>query len=92
MEPSGAFSFTGQWTQYDPSNASCYEPASLGFAPGAPACTAKSYAPNGYGFADFLLGLPGSGHIDWNDSLFDYEPVWNLYEQDDWHTCCSSVF
>jgi hypothetical protein len=80
----GAFSFSGQWTQYDPANAYCYEPASLGFASGAPACTAKSYAPNGYGFADFLLGLPGSGDINWNDSLFDYEPVWALYGQDDW--------
>jgi hypothetical protein len=89
----GAFSFTGQWTQYDPSNSLCYAPASLGFSPGAPACSATrtvgsqtlpGYAPNGYGFADFLLGLPGSGHIDWNDSLYDYEPVWNLYGQDDW--------
>lgn len=88
----GAFSFTGQWTQYDASNAYCYEPASLGFNSGSPACSASKrqpgglpgYAPNGYGFADFLLGLPGSGHIDWNDSLFDFEPVWNLYAQDDW--------
>ena len=36
----GAFSFTGQWTQYDAANALCYAPASLGFAPGAPACSA----------------------------------------------------
>jgi len=88
----GAFAFNGQWTQYDLENASCYEPASLGFAPGAPACSASpqavtqlpGYAPNGYGFADFLLGLPSGGNINWNDSLFDYEPVWNLYAQDDW--------
>jgi hypothetical protein len=87
----GAFSFSGQWTQYDAANATCYEPASLGFASGAPACSASpqssglpGYAPNGYGFADFLLGLPAGGHIDWNDSLYDYEPVWNLYAQDDW--------
>ncbi|MGO9088792.1 MAG: carboxypeptidase regulatory-like domain-containing protein [Terriglobales bacterium] len=96
----GAFNFTGRWTQYDEANSLCYEPASLGFSPGAPACSASTrmvggqplpgYAPNGYGFADFLLGLPdnpGTGpnsHIDWNDSLFDYEPVWYLYAQDDW--------
>jgi hypothetical protein len=80
----GAFNFTGQWTQYDEANPYCYEPASVGFAAGAPACTAKSYAPNGSGWADFLLGLPSGGHIDWNDSLFDYEPVWALYAQDDW--------
>jgi len=86
----GAFSFSGQWTQYDPSNAYCYEPVSLGFGAGSPACSASSYAPNGYGFADFLLGLPGgtvnnaTSHIDWNDSLYDYQPVWYLYGQDDW--------
>ena len=89
----GAFGFTGQWTQYDPSNAYCYEPASLfpNDAGAPPPCNSGTgsnglplYAPNGYGFADFLLGLPASGHIDWNDSLYDYEPVWNLYAQDDW--------
>ena len=45
---------------------------------------AARYAPNGSGWADFLLGLPGNGHVNWNDSLFDYQPVWNLYFQDDW--------
>ncbi len=80
----GAFSFNGQWTRYDSANPFCYEPSSLGFATGAPACSGNAYAPNGYGFADFLLGLPSAGHVDWNDSLYDYEPVWNLYAQDDW--------
>jgi hypothetical protein len=88
----GAFSFSGQWTQYDEANSACYEPASLGFASGPPTCNSASgqYAPNGYGFADFLLGLPGgtvngaTSHVDWNDTLFDYEPIWNLYGQDDW--------
>ncbi|HUA14335.1 MAG TPA: TonB-dependent receptor [Verrucomicrobiae bacterium] len=79
----GAFAFSGQWTQFDPLNGNCYQPASLGFAAAAGSCSG-AYAPNGSGWADFLLGLPGSGHVNWNDSLFDYQPIWNLYAQDDW--------
>jgi hypothetical protein len=78
----GAFNFSGQWTQFDPENGNCYAPATLGLTPSAN-CSG-TYAPNGYGFADFLLGLPASGNVNWNDSLFDYQPVWNLYFQDDW--------
>jgi hypothetical protein len=77
----GAFSFTGQWTRFDPLNANCYQPTSKGFTPGA--CSG-AFAPNGSSWADFLLGLPASGNVNWNDSLFDYQPVWNLYFQDDW--------
>jgi hypothetical protein len=78
----GEFSFNGQWTRFDPLNANCYQPASLGLSPSA-ACSG-TYAPNGLGWADFLLGLPSGGYVNWNDSLFDYQPVWNLYAQDDW--------
>jgi hypothetical protein len=78
----GEFEFNGKWTQFDPLNSNCYQPASLGLSPSA-TCSG-SYAPNGLGWADFLLGLPSGGHVNWNDSLFDYQPVWNLYAQDDW--------
>lgn len=82
----GEFTFDGQWTRFDPLNSNCYQPATLGLTP-SPACSG-TYAPNGFGWADFLLGLPtldGDGsHVNWNDSLFDYQPVWNLYFQDDW--------
>jgi hypothetical protein len=77
----GEFDFTGQWTQFDPLDNKCYAPPP-NFTPTA-SCSG-SYAPNGSGWADFLLGLPGGGHVNWNDSLFDYQPVWNLYFQDDW--------
>lgn len=77
----GAFGFTGQWTQFDPLNANCYQPST--FSNLGSGCSGP-YAPNGSGWADFLLGLPGNGHVNWNDSLFDYQPVWNLYAQDDW--------
>jgi hypothetical protein len=82
----GNFVFGGQWTQFDPLNSNCYQPSTLGLTP-SPACSG-TYAPNGSAWADLLLGLPdnsGSGsHVNWNDSLFDYQPVWNLYFQDDW--------
>jgi hypothetical protein len=78
----GEFGFTGQWTQFDPLNSNCYQPSSVGLT--ASAACSGTYAPNGSGWADFLLGLPGNGHVNWNDSLFDYQPVWNLYAQDDW--------
>lgn len=78
----GTFAFSGQWTQYDPFNSNCYQPSS--FQNIGSGCSGN-YAPNGSGWADFLLGLPGSGAVAWNDSLFDYQPVWNLYAQDDWH-------
>jgi hypothetical protein len=78
----GAFSFSGQWTQFDPLNGNCYQPTALGLTPSA-ACSG-TFAPNGSGWADFLLGLPSGGNVNWNDSLFDYQPVWNLYFQDDW--------
>jgi hypothetical protein len=77
----GTFGFSGQWTQYDPYNSNCYQPQSLENI--GSGCSGN-YAPNGSGWADFLLGLPGSGGVNWNDSLFDYQPVWNLYAQDDW--------
>jgi hypothetical protein len=82
----GNFVFSSQFTQFDPLNPNCYQPASLGLTP-SPACSG-TYAPNGFGWADFLLGLPdntgSSSHVNWNDSLFDYQPIWNLYAQDDW--------
>lgn len=78
----GQFQFSGQWTQFDPLNSNCFMPSSMGLA--ANALCSGTFAPNGSGWADFLLGLPGVGHANWNDSLFDYQPVWNLYFQDDW--------
>ena len=78
----GAFTFSGQWTRFDPLNSNCYQPSSAGLSPSA-SCSG-AYAPNGSGWADFLLGLPSGGNVNWNDSLFDYQPVWNLYFQDDW--------
>jgi hypothetical protein len=93
----GFFSFSGRFTQSDPFNSNCYEPANFagGTSTGLGSGCSGSFAPNGSGWADFLLGLPTAGGqcppngnacsgVNWNDSLFDYQPVWNLYAQDDW--------
>ena len=39
---------------------------------------------DGMGVADLLLGYPDSGHVDYNDTLFEGYPAWALYVQDDW--------
>ena len=93
----GFFSFSGRFTSSDPFNSNCYQPANFsgGAATNLGSGCSGSYAPNGSGWADFLLGLPTAGGscppngnacsgVNWNDSLFDYQPVWNLYVQDDW--------
>ena len=89
----GFFGFSGRFTQADPFNNNCYQPANLsgGASTGLGSACSGSYAPNGSGWADFLLGLPTSqgstssaSGVNWNDSLFDYQPVWSLYAQDDW--------
>jgi hypothetical protein len=89
----GFFGFSGRFTQFDPFNGSCYQPTNFsgGGATGLGSACSGSYAPTGSGWADFLLGLPtstGTGSsasgVNWNDSLFDYQPVWSLYVQDDW--------
>jgi hypothetical protein len=89
----GFFGFSGRFTSAYPFNDNCYEPANFsgGTSTNLGSGCGGSYAPNGSGWADFLLGLPtagGSGAtasgVSWNDSLFDYQPVWSLYAQDDW--------
>jgi hypothetical protein len=89
----GFFGFSGRFTQSNPFNSNCYQPANFsgGTATGLGSACSGSFAPNGSGWADFLLGFPtsqGTGSaasgVNWNDSLFDYQPVWSLYGQDDW--------
>jgi Carboxypeptidase regulatory-like domain/TonB dependent receptor len=77
----GTFTFNGEWTSYDPLNANCYQPSAFS---GVGSACSGAFAPNGSGWADFLLGLPGSGAVNWNDSLFDYQPIWDVYAQDNW--------
>lgn len=39
---------------------------------------------DGSGLADLLLGVPGSGYIDWNDTFYRTWPYFGLYVQNDW--------
>jgi hypothetical protein len=90
----GFFGFSGRFTASYPFNPGCYQFPTLanGTATTLGTGCGGTYAPNGSGWADFLLGLPtgggGNGNtssgVNWNDSLFDYQPVWSLYAQDDW--------
>lgn len=92
----GFFGFSGRFTQSDPFNSNCFQPGTLanGTSTGLGSGCSGALAPSGSGWADFLLGLPTGGGssstpsttagVNWNDSLFDYQPVWNLYVQDDW--------
>lgn len=39
---------------------------------------------DGSGIADLLLGIPGSGFIDWNDTYYRTWPYYGVFVQEDW--------
>ena len=39
---------------------------------------------DGSGIADLLLGLPGSGFVDWNDTFYRTWPSYGFFAQNDW--------
>lgn len=39
---------------------------------------------DGSSIASLLLGTPGSGRVDWNDSDYETRPYFGIYLQDDW--------
>jgi hypothetical protein len=41
-------------------------------------------ASDGSGVADLLLGIPGAGQIDWNDTFYRTWPYVGVYVQNDW--------
>jgi len=49
-------------------------------------------APMGQGLASFLLGLPTSGYIDFNDSFAQQAKVPSFYVQDDWKVTSKLTF
>jgi hypothetical protein len=74
----GNFQFKSQFTQFDPHNTSCYQSS-----PNAVNnCSANT--PNGSGLAALLLGYPTGGGVDWNGTIFEGQPVFAIYGQDDW--------
>ncbi|HTB96981.1 MAG TPA: carboxypeptidase regulatory-like domain-containing protein [Terracidiphilus sp.] len=74
----GNFSFGSEFTQYDPHNTSCYQTTP------SPTNSCASNAPNGSGLASLLLGYPTGGGVDWNGTIFEGQPVYAIYGQDDW--------
>jgi hypothetical protein len=77
----GNFGFGSGFTQYNPHNTGCY-PATPGGG-NSNNCTASS-TPNGSGLASLLLGFPTGGGIDYNGTIFEGQPVYAIYAQDDW--------
>ena len=71
----GDFNFNSSWTQLNPHNAACYGPA-------GDACTSNQQ--NGSSLASLYLGYPATGGIDWNRTIFEGQPVWAGYFQDNW--------
>src|SRR5215471_17702520 len=46
--------------------------------------TSALNAQDGSGIADLLLGIPGSGQVDWNDTFYRSWPYFGFYVQNDW--------
>ena len=87
----GNFGFGSGYTQYNPHNQNCY-PQALGTGSDAgDTNTCSSNAPNGSSLASLYLGDPsstsnnhGAGNIDWNKTIFEGQPVYATYFQDNW--------
>ena len=76
----GTFAFSSGFTQYNPHNQNCYpDSASAG---NSNACNSNS--PNGSALASLYLGVPTGGGIDYNQTLFEGQPVYAAYFQDNW--------
>jgi Carboxypeptidase regulatory-like domain len=85
--PNGNFSFNSGFTQYNPTNGSCWGniPGSTGnLCNGTNNPGNNPNEGNGSSLADFYLGYPGSGGVDWNGTNAEDEPVYAIYFQDDW--------
>jgi hypothetical protein len=77
--PNGDFSFNAAFTQYNPTNSGCF-----GSTPGSTGNGCNSNEGNGSSLADFYLGYPGGGGVDWFGTNAEDEPVYAIYFQDDW--------
>lgn len=77
----GNFQFDSQFTQFDPHNSGCWQPTPT---PGNTCNNPTSNTPNGSGLASLLLGYPTGGSVDWNGTIFEGQPVFAVYAQDDW--------
>jgi hypothetical protein len=77
--PNGDFQFNAGFTQYNPTNSGCY-----GSTPGSTGNGCNSNEGNGSSLANFYLGYPSGGGVDWFGTNSEGEPVYAIYFQDDW--------
>jgi len=75
----GDFNFGTTFTQYNPTNSGCQ-----GNTPGSTGNKCNSNVGNGSSLADFYLGYPDGGGIDWYSTNAESEPTYAIYAQDDW--------
>jgi len=75
----GSFNFGSTFTQYNPTNSGCQ-----GNTPGSTGNGCNSNVGNGSSLADFYLGYPDGGGIDWYSTNAESEPTYAIYAQDDW--------
>jgi hypothetical protein len=66
--PNGDFSFGGTFTQYNPTSASALPPGVSGVS--------------GNAVAAVLLGDPTGGGVDWDATVMQGQPMWDIYGQD----------
>jgi len=71
----GSFDFTGDFTRFNPNNANT-NPAGN--------CPAGTTCSTGSAFANMVMGLPNSGNIPFNLTIYEGYPYYALYLQDDW--------
>ena len=83
--PNGSFGFSSGWTQFNPHNEACWP-----VTPGnhdSNTCNSQpgqAQQPNGSALADFYIGQPSSGGVDWYTSESLGYPVIGGYFQDAW--------
>lgn len=80
--PNGVFNFTDNFTRFVPNNANT-DPAGLVCPPsstGQPQAT----CPTGSGIASLIMGIPNSGNIPFNLTIYETYPYYAAFVQDDW--------
>jgi len=84
--PNGDFQFNAGFTQYNPTNGSCYGniPGSTGNSCNGSNAGNNPNEGNGSSLANFYLGYPSGGGVDWFGTNSEDEPVYAIYFQDDW--------
>ena len=84
----GNFGFGSGYTQFNPHNGNCY-PVSSGTGNSN---TCNSNSPTGSSLASLYLGDPTGGSVDWNKTIFEGQPVYAIYVQDNWRASHQLTF